>query len=556
MYRYNGTGYFALIEDECFSIGLSGEVFFRLKPMSPVHANGQQDEDTFLSGPIIEENGRETTVTWTAGSNLWAQKEYIFRLTPDLATYSVRVCGSGRVDSIDYFLGNPSARFPGSSYDAADYYAPLGLANEKRTNRIFTTAESTALMILNYTPTPMAFSFRMADVNERLLLGVAALPDNANFLSFGYRSITSFPDVARFCMNADFLGYQEVEGKWESPALLMLSAQTDLSALARYAEWHYAQGLPRARTGDIPAWWKGPYFCGWKEQAVVPSCKSVFDVFDGASQACYQTMADTLDERGLRPSAIIIDDKWQGEYGVGLPDPKKWPDMRAWVDGQHEKGRRVVLWFMSWNAEGLPEEECILSETGERLTADPTSPAYRARIRSLMHTLLSADEGCMNADGFKIDFADRLPKERNMRIHEKNVYGVALLRRFFELIYAEAKAVKPDALVNTSCCHPLFAALTDQARLHDAFFAQRDSVRMMKERADLFSAMIPGLSIDTDSGSSSSRRDFLRYARASVHMGVPDIYILHPIEDCILTAEDWNEIRLLWETYRLENNLG
>ena len=79
---------------------------------------------------------------------------------------------------------------------------------------------------------------------------------------------------------------------------------------------------------------------------------------------------------------------------------------------------------------------------------------------------------------------------------------------------------------------------------------------MMKERADLFSAMIPGLSIDTDSGSSSSRRDFLRYARASVHMGVPDIYILHPIEDCTLTPDDWNEIRLLWDAYRKENNLG
>ena len=135
-------------------------------------------------------------------------------------------------------------------------------------------------------------------------------------------------------------------------------------------------------------------------------------------------------------------------------------------------------------------------------------------------------------------------------------YGVELLYDMMLYIYERAKIEKPHALVNCSPCHPYFAHICDQARLHDAFFAQRDSVRMMKERADLFSAMIPGLSIDTDSGSSSSRRDFLRYARASVHMGVPDIYILHPIEDCTLTPDDWNEIRLLWEAYRKENNLG
>ena len=39
-----------------------------------------------------------------------------------------------------------------------------------------------------------------------------------------------------------------------------------------------------------------------------------------------ENMADTLDERGLRPSAIIIDDKWQKEYGTALPKPEKWPD--------------------------------------------------------------------------------------------------------------------------------------------------------------------------------------------------------------------------------------
>ena len=550
MYRYDGNGYFAAVGKDRLSIGLCGEVFFRLNPVTRVHANGHNDEEISLSSPVIEENGPETTVIWTAESTIWRIKEYIFRLSPDMACYTVRVHGSGMLDKIDYFLGDSRDRFSGSGYETADYMAPLGLANAKSPNRIFTMAENTHLGIAGFTPAPPAFSFRMADVAERLLLGIAVLPGNINFDGLEYRKIAAAPDISRFCLSADFGGCQSIDGVWESPAMLSIPAEDDLSALSRYADWHYAHGLPRPETQNIPSWWKGPYFCGWKEQALIPGINSAPDA---ATQHCYQQMSDTLDARGLRPTAIIIDDKWQMEYGSALPDPTKWPDMRAWVDKQHEKGRRVVLWFKCWDAEGLTESECILDENGKRLCADPTSPLYRARVRSIMHTLLSADEGCMNTDGFKIDFADAMPFEKNMRIHEKNVYGIALLYRLIELLHDEAKAVKHDALINTSCCHPLFAALTDQARLHDTYFAQRDSVRIMQDRADIFHAMLPGISIDTDAGSCGSRRDFMRYARASVRMGVPDLYVLNPIEDCSLSSDDWAEIRLLWENYLRKN---
>lgn len=548
MFRYDGIGYFALIEDNLLSLGQSGEVFFRLNPISPVDGGDQTDEEISLCPPDIQKNGEELTVIWTARSSLWEKKEYVFRLTPDYASYCVRVYGKGAVDAISYFLGDRHRRFYGSGYETADYMAPLGMANSSYVSRIFTMAQDTHLGFLGgFSPTPLAFSFRMAGVDERFLLGIAALPGNASFDGLTYRSVCFKPDISRFCLHANFAGYQQAEGFWESPIILAMTAEADIACLNRYAQWHYDQGLPRALTCNIPAWWHGPFYCGWKEQAVADGYASPFDA---ACQACYQGMADTLDERGLRPSAIIIDDKWQDKYGLALPDPRKWPDMRAFVDEQHAKGRRVVLWFKSWDVEGLPEEECILSKSGERLAVDPTSPAYRARVHEFMRTLLSDEEGCMNADGFKIDFADCIPVEKNMRIHEKGIYGLSLMQRFIELMYTEAKQAKPDALINTSCCHPLFAAWTDQARLHDNYFPLRDSVRIMKDRIDLFTSMMPGLSLDMDAGSCGSRRDFMRYARESIRLGVPDIYILNPIEDCALTADDWEEIRLLWEEYR------
>lgn len=539
--------YFALVEDRTLSVGINGEVFFRLNPVSSVGSLLQNDDETGISLPDIKKEGDEITVIWTGKSTLWDKKEYVFHLTPSFFSYVVRLYGSGTVDSIDFFAGDRNERFYGSGYDTADYYAPLGLANARSSNRVFTMAEETYLGISGgFSPAPPAFSFRMAGVEERFLLGVAALPGNASFDGLTYKCASFAPDISRFFLRADFGGYQEVNGFWESPAVIGLTAPSDLEALRRYARWHYDRGLARTFTDERPLWWKGPFFCGWKEQAVA---KGFGSPFDAASQTCYRQMSDTLDERGLRPSAVIIDDKWQKTYGSALPDEKKWPDMRAFIEEQHKKGRKTVLWFKCWDAEGLENDECIIGKSGHRLSPDPTSPAYRARVRAFMHTLLSADEGCMNADGFKVDFADCVPMEREMIICEKGVYGIALLYRLMELLYTEAKRVKPDALINTSCCHPLFAAYTDQARLHDNFFALRDSVRIMKERAALFGAMMPGISIDTDAGSCGSRRDFMRYARECVKIGVPDIYILNPIEDCALKNEDWEEIRLIWEEY-------
>ncbi len=546
--KYEGREYFAEIHDDYLSIGTGGEEFFRLSPVSAVDADGKKDTDMRLGAPEIIKSENELTVIFKADSSLWKKKEYIFHLTPDNAAYTVKVYGSGAVDTADFFTGDRSSRWFGSGYEAADYYAPLGLANSASPNRVFTMAQDTHLGFSGgFSPTPLSFSFRVSGIDERLLFGIAALPGNISFDGLTYHSLRFHPDISRFCLRVNFGGYQSVSDCWESPAIIIIPAPDDSEALRRYARWHYSRGLPRANTENSPPWWKGPFFCGWKEQAVIPGFDSSYDA---AAQSCYETMSETLDKRGLRPSAIIIDDKWQEKYGCALPDAAKWPDFRRFVEEQHSRDRRVLLWFKSWDPEGLEEEECILDENGKRLGADPTSPVYRARIHALMHTLLSGDEGCFNADGFKVDFADCIPCEKNMRLHEKGVFGLSLMYKFMELLYTEAKLAKPDALLNTSCCHPLFAAFTDQARLHDTYFAQRDSAKVMMERADLFDAVIPGILIDTDAGACGSRRDFMRYARASAEFGIPDIYILNPVGDCALTESDWEEIRLIWEKYR------
>jgi hypothetical protein len=265
---------------------------------------------------------------------------------------------------------------------------------------------------------------------------------------------------------------------------------------------------------------------------------------DGANQNNYTAMSRRLDELGLKPSAIIIDDKWQNRYGEMLPDPTKWPDLRTFVDREHAKGRRVLLWLKSWDTEGLRAEECVhclCTPYG----ADPTSPAYRRRIKETVRRLLSPEPGCFNCDGFKIDFANCMPLGKNLAANESGVYGIELLKRLMTLFHDSAKAVKPDCLMNCSCAHPYFAEVTDQCRLHDYSSQLRQLWEVREFRAKLFKIAFPGISVDTDDEGSSSRAQTLDYLRRAPELGVPNLYCLHGM----LTDDELRVIAEIWNAY-------
>ena len=110
-----------------------------------------------------------------------------------------------------------------------------------------------------------------------------------------------------------------------------------------------------------------------------------------------------------------------------MPDENKWPDLRGFVDNEHRKGRRVLLWFKMWNNEGLDESECVM-DLCRPVAADPTSPRYRDRVKKMMYRLLSDDADCYNCDGFKIDFANCMPLGETVE-SSGGKYGVELLKQ-------------------------------------------------------------------------------------------------------------------------------
>ena len=118
-----------------------------------------------------------------------------------------------------------------------------------------------------------------------------------------------------------------------------------------------------------------------------------------------------------------------------------------------------------------------------------------------------------------------------------------------KLIYDAAQEVKPDALINCSPCHPYFAHICDQARLHDYDYRRRDNLEDLETRARLFGIANPGTLIDTDNAGYSSRRDTMRWLLNQPKVGVPDIYSIRGVRGDFLADDDLEAIAEVWREY-------
>lgn len=539
MYSVVRKNFTVNILESTFEVICGNEKIFTFSARSSVPSEKEIDTDGDYISLAYCESGDMSQAVWTTQSSLWEKKEYRLNVSEDSLLYSIVVYGKGRVGKIEYFSGKAFGRRNGAYYQTAGYMLPMPVVGSQ--NHYYTMAEEGKIRIHLMTPPPFCFPFMTEDRDVFFGLGLVAKPGEHNFDGFSYKNT-----AGRFILSTDIMCAKNIDGSWETPAVLGCPGKDEWDVLGKYAEYYYENICDR-QSSHKEKWWRGPLFCGWGEQAILAG-KYGTDIYGAASQMAYTEMSRHLDKLGLCPSAIIIDDKWQRKYGESLPDEDKWPDMRGFTDDQHKKGRKVVLWFKCWNPEGLDDDECI-KLYGLPVAADPTNPKYINRIENTIYKLLSSDEGCYNCDGFKIDFADCFPKNADIKTYEKEIGGTELVHRLIKLIRSSAKKVKSDALINCSGCHPYMADVTDEVRLHDYDDRLRSIRTYMSFRAKLYSIMLPDSLVDTDFPSFAGHRDTMEYIRLAPRLGVPDIYRISDTEQCVFTNEDRTEIKEIWDEY-------
>jgi len=142
----------------------------------------------------------------------------------------------------------------------------------------------------------------------------------------------------------------------------------------------------------------------------------------------------------------------------------------------------------------------------------------------MIRRMLSADDGCYNADGLKIDGELGCPTGPGLR-NRGEVWGLELQRLYLDLIRTEARRHKPDAVIGTFVGNPYLGHPMDVVRTADMFGIKGSVEDTMRHRARILAIAHPGCPIDTDHCYWYDRRDnWIDIMPAQLDCGVPCIY--------------------------------
>lgn len=553
------TDVYALeMSEERIDFIVAGEALAGLRPVSAVPVCGEGDaliddvENEGITLTSLKENGVPTFI-WTSSSSAWEKKEYIIRCYESHFEYSIRLTGKGAVDTINYFSGDITKSHPGSNYEFDTGFTPIVTVTGQKQCYFSAMEENMNEFSYLMIPPMFVYSFSTNGVEPKMAFGLAADAGEHNFTQFNYR--TKYDMHRRnFWFWTDPAGHAKVDGVWESPRILGYTAEDDMGALRYYSDYYFSRGIAKAKKPSEykPRFWYGPMACGWIEQDAY--ARTYGDAW-GACEKIYTNFVQKMEEADLHPQILIIDDKWQKTYGSQYPNPDMFPDLRGFIDGMLEEHNiHTMLWFKLWDAEGLEDDMLMDDPKENRRVIDPTNPKFRSALKDMLYHLLSSDEGCCNAYGLKLDYAFFQPVGRGAVSYDGK-YGVELFLEYIKYIYECVKEIKPEAVINASPCHPLFAAYVDHARLHDYYFDLRRCYEEFKFRGDCYKIAIPGALVDTDGAGFTSHRDTMRYMRLASNIGIPDLYCFTGMPSLKFTAEDWAVVAEAWRDYsaRIDN---
>lgn len=294
-----------------------------------------------------------------------------------------------------------------------------------------------------------------------------------------------------------------------------------------------------------PEWWKRPFVVTYGDEIMELQHNWFNDDDLDGEEFCqdwlYMWLNRAEKKLGNINFTIIVDALWQYRYTPeAIPDVNRFPEFRKFIDYCHDRGHKVILWtaplicntalpFVS-----LAEKYDMLSE--ESISGFPqvkkidfTSSNADKYFADLCIKYFGKGEGCLDADGLKLDFLALLQNPETADYKEpENGIGVKEMYRFHKLLQEAAVKVKPDVLLNASACDPRFENLISMNRLHDIqkVFSEREM------RARVSHLACPDLMIDSDGAIMISDWVKKMYISAVLY-STPSLYYIKEFHDSI-----------------------
>jgi alpha-galactosidase len=212
---------------------------------------------------------------------------------------------------------------------------------------------------------------------------------------------------------------------------------------------------------DVAAWWAGkPGYtpAAVPEHARLPMYSTWYNYHQNVSSSVLLNEIALAKEMGFE--SIIVDDGWQtkdsgrGYAYTGDWEPERMPDTKAFVEGSHAKGVKVLLWyavpFVGKNAKVAAQFKDKSLRFDERLGAyvlDPRYPEVRDYLISVYRKALAE----WGIDGFKLDFIERFVADQNTVLEAKDGRDYASVNeatdRMMTDILAELRRLKPEVMI-------------------------------------------------------------------------------------------------------------
>jgi hypothetical protein len=602
------------------------------------------DELISIDAPSVSEKNGTTYVTFCAKTTLWQKAEYIFEIDDDKVVYYYKVYGSGNLEIVRFFEG-----FLYNNEFVNDKYFPYfcgpgrHMALHRDVKEFMSSSKPLFKNVYSYginsqdkrvlgfyedmnirvngdrhyfggdwlaTPAPFMFLCGDAESENWFTTGLAVKPKENRFMGFKYCGGEGFGFML------DYMGQTQVKECWESPKIVMQTAGEDkYAALSSYFNYLVEEKCVKSKNREnTPKWWKQPIFGGWGEQVFHSNRWDNFfsgkfddwkndDTHLFCTQEFYEKSLERLEAKGINPGILIIDNRWYDDKSLLDIDENLWPDLKGFIETQHKKGRKVILWSSPWSlcqsAKGktvplewhayvdenelydleldtdvfyeackrehkktrkyYPLPEATHTDANWRYVANPYQENYRKMVEDKINNLLSPNG--LNADGFEFDYTHFIPKYRGTKpICESDElcgWGVEIAYDMIKLYYDAAKKAKEDALIISHTFNPYFNDIVDMLRLQDIYTDFRFVSKQMNNRAQIGKAVCPGCDIHTDQHPMPSLEAWREYALFQPQIGNPCLYYVSGIETTREKFEqsDYDMICETWAEYRKEHGL-